>query len=137
MVDDEDPAIAHVRAIQREFRPSVIERMEIHYVEEGPLLTLVLRPAHEKDPRRVTLSFHDVADLSFGPGIWFPHLSLLEIDSIKDRHWEGKHYAVHNDEQDNELSFYCRYFDMAVTAVHAIRPVREVEQDVNSIIEGV
>jgi len=24
-----------------------------------------------------------------------------------------------------------------VTAVHAIRPVREVEQDVNSIIEGV
>jgi len=61
---DVDPAIAPFRTIWRELKPRVIERLEVQYVDVGTLVTLGLRPAHEKDPRRVTFSFHDVADLS-------------------------------------------------------------------------
>ena len=60
------------------------------------------------------LTFHDVRDLSFGPGAFVPDLSLLEIWSIRDHHWEGLNYRVANDEQDNELRFYCHHFDVTI-----------------------
>lgn len=111
---NEDPAIVGYRAIWRELKPSRIERMELRYAESGTLLMLVLCPANRNDSRWVECVFHDVADLSFGPGTFFPYLSLLQIDSIKDWQWEGKHYAIHNDEQDNKLRFYCHHFDITI-----------------------
>jgi len=115
---DEDPRIQRYLTVRRELKPSAIERMEFLSLRSGagagPVLTLILRPSGRGDERRVRLVFDNVGDLSFGAGVFIPHLSLLEILSIRDRQWEGLNYKVVNDEQDNGLRFYCRDFDMTI-----------------------
>lgn len=114
---DEDPKIQRYLTVRRDLKPSAIERMEFSSRSEagtGPVLTLILRPLGHGDERRVRLVFDNVGDLSFGPGVFTPYLSLLEILSIRDRQWEGLNYRVVNDEQDNGLRFYCCDFDMTI-----------------------
>ena len=78
------------------------------------MLTLLLCPSDTSDRRRLLLIFHDVRELSFGPGVFFPFLSLLEIRSIQDQQWEDLKYRVVNAEQDNDLRFYCHHFDATI-----------------------
>lgn len=75
-------------------------------------LRLGLRGNAAYPQRRLALAFFGVSRFRFVPGPFVPVRVLLEIVCIRDRQWEGVAYQVFNVEQDVELSFYCRAFDV-------------------------
>jgi hypothetical protein len=73
-----------------------------------------LRPDELEDSRRLILLFFGVRELKFNqPSLSLHKMSLIEIDDIDDRQWEGINYRVKESEEDS-MSFYCQRFDAVI-----------------------
>lgn len=72
-----------------------------------------LRPAGQKDQRRIALSFHGVHYLNLAQDDAGTTLDRLDIDNVADRQWDGITYEVHDPGQ-HRLTFYCASFDIVI-----------------------
>jgi len=73
---------------------------------------IVLRSRRRDPKERLHLRFFGVDQLSLKVGA-YAYLSMLEIISIQDRHWERLKFSVHETENDS-LRFYCEDFEAQI-----------------------
>lgn len=76
-------------------------------------LTLMLvDPDRPED--KFSITFHSVQELRLAtPG--YIQLTQLEVRPIRDRQWEGLHYKVW-EEEDQQLEFYCDTYDFRLVS---------------------
>ena len=112
-----EPKIADYYSLQP-FTFHYVKQLEIHQTspEEDyvAFLEMELHHADPADKRSLFLTFDSVLDLRLVQPVRMPlYMCQLEIQSIRDRQWEGAYYSV-KEVEDDIISFLCRSFTARV-----------------------
>jgi hypothetical protein len=99
---------------------SILDRLEVQQKSTGGspahqlFLKIWFRASEDEteDIRRLYLSFEIVSELKINPR-GFIQIPVLEIVSIKEYQWGDLKYRV-ADIEENQLSFYCKQFEVNI-----------------------